>query len=111
MDHSARKAAIAEYKERKAGFGVFAVICEATGQVWVGTSRHLETQQNGLWFGLRQGASPHRTLQAAWTAHGEAAFRFEALERLRDDFPPLSRPNELKRRQALWRERLQAKPI
>ena len=111
MDHAARKAAIAEYKDRKPGFGVFAVICEATGEVWVGTSRHLDTQQNGIWFSLRQGASLHRTLQAAWTAHGEAAFRFEELERLRDDYPPLSRPNELKRRQALWLERLQAKPI
>jgi hypothetical protein len=111
MDHEARKAAIADYKDRKAGFGVFAVISEATGEVWVGTIRHLETQKNGIWFSLRQGASLHRTLQVAWTLHGEGAFRFEELERLRDDYPPLSRPNELKRRQALWLERLQAKPI
>ena len=41
----------------------------------------------------------------------EALCEPEELERLRDDYPPLSRPNELKRRQALWLERLQAKPI
>lgn len=108
MDRQARKAASAAYKERKPAFGVFGVICTATGQVWVGQSRHVDTQQNGLWFTLKHGSSPHRTLQAAWSAHGEGAFRFEELERLREDFPALSRPDGLKRRQALWAQRLHA---
>lgn len=108
MDRESRKAAIAAYRERKPAFGVFAVICSATGEAWVGCSRHVDTQQNGLWFALKQGTSPHASLQAAWRAHGEPAFRFEELERLREDFPEISRMDELKKRQALWRSRLQA---
>lgn len=111
MDRNARKAAAAAYKERKSAYGVYAVICTATGQTWVGQSRHLETQQNGLWFGLRQHGSPHRALQAAWDLHGESEFRFEALDRLADDYPAVTRPAELKRRQSLWKARLQASPI
>lgn len=108
MDAHARKAAIAAWKDRKPGFGVFAVICTATGQAWVGTSRNLDAQQNSLWFALKHGSSPYRTLQAAWNLHGQAEFKFEELERLRDDFPALTRPDELKRRQSLWTARLQA---
>ena len=111
MDPRARKAAIAEYKERKPAYGVFAVICTATGEAWVGQSRHLDTQQNGLWFALRLGGSPFRSLQAAWTEHGEREFRFEELERLREDFPAVGVLDELKRRQALWTARLDASPL
>ena len=111
MDRQARKAAAAAYKERKPAYGVFAVICIATGEAWVGQSRHLDTQRNGLWFGLKHGTSPHRSLQAAWKLHGPDDFRFEELERLREDFPPLNRPDELKRRQILWTARLHALPL
>ena len=108
MDRQSRKTAIAAYKERNPAYGVFAVICSATGEAWVGCSRHVDTQQNGLWFALRFGTSPHASLQAAWRRHGEQAFRFEELERLREDFPEIARLDELKKRQALWRSRLQA---
>ncbi len=111
MNMSARKAAIAAYKERKAAFGVFAVICSATGQAWVGQSRHVDTHKNGLWFGLRLGNSPYPSLQSAWTLYGEPQFRFEELERLRDDYPELGRLDELKKRQALWAARLQASAL
>ena len=111
MDRQDRKAAIAAYKERKPAYGVFAVVCRATGEVWVGRSRHVDTQQNGLWFTLRTGTSLHPSLQAAWKQHGEHEFRFEELERLREDFPEISRGDELKKRQALWRARLQASEL
>ena len=103
-----RKAAIAAYKERKPAYGVYAVICVATGETWVGHTRAVDTRQNGLWFALRQGTSPHASLQVAWTLHGEAEFRFEELERLRDDFPEYGREDEIKKRRALWRARLHA---
>jgi len=109
VDNRARKAAA--YKERKDAYGVFAVICTATGESWVGQSRHLDTQQNGLIFALRLGSSPFRSLQAAWNLHGSEAFRFEELERLRDDFPALTRASELKSRQSLWSARLQAEKL
>ena len=106
-----KKAAIAAYKERKPAFGVFAVICGATGEAWVGASRHVDTQRNGLWFSLRQDSCRHPSLQAAWREHGEAEFRFEELDRLLPDYPEIGRMDELKRRQALWRERLRAEAI
>jgi len=111
MDKQDRKAAIAAYKERKAAYGVFAVICGATGQAWVGASRHVDNQQNGLWFTLRLRTGRNRALQAAWDEHGEEAFRFEELERLRDDYPEIGRMDELKKRQALWSARLQASAL
>jgi hypothetical protein len=111
MHKQDRKAAIAAYKERKPAFGVFAVVCTATGETWVGSSRHLDTHQNSLWFALRHSGSPYRSLQVAWTQHGEAEFRFEELERLREDFSETGRLDELKRRQALWRARLFASAL
>ncbi len=111
MDRHDRKAAIAAYKDRGPAYGVYAVICTATGETWVGCSRHVDTEQNGLWFSLRQGASPFRSLQAAWTHHGEPEFRFEELDRLREDFPEMSRLGELKKRQGLWRARLHASAL
>jgi hypothetical protein len=108
MDRRDRKAAVAAYKERKPAFGVYAVICTATGETWVGSSRHVDTQQNGLWFALGHGSCPYASLQAAWTLHGGGEFRFEELERLREDFPDIGRLDELKRRQGLWRARLHA---
>lgn len=111
MDRQARKAAVAAYKEKKPAYGVFAVICNATGEAWVGASANVDTHRNRLWFGLRLGSSPHKALQGAWGAHGEAEFRFEELDRLREDFPALSRADELKKRQALWRARLNASDL
>lgn len=108
MTRPDRKALIAAYKEQKPTAGVFAVICTATGQAWVGKSRHIDTQQNGLWFALRQGGSPWRALQQVWNAHAEADFRFEQLDRLPSDISPLARDRELKERAARWCERLQA---
>ena len=108
MDRQARKAVVAAYKERKAANGVFAVVCRASGEAWVGQSRHLDAQQNGLWFTLRLGSSPFRSLQAAWAKHGQDEFRFEELERLREDFPTIGLKDELRRRQAIWTARLQA---
>jgi hypothetical protein len=48
MTQSDRNALTAAYKERKTVAGVFAVICSATGDVWVGRSLHVETHRNGL---------------------------------------------------------------
>ncbi len=111
VDQQTRKAAVAAYKQRKPAHGIYAVICTATGEAWVGCSRHVDTHQNGLWFALGLGTSPHASLQAAWKQHGEQEFRFEELDRLRDDFPELSRLDELKKRQGLWRARLQASAL
>lgn len=111
MTQANRKALIAAYKERKTVAGVFAVICSATGQAWVGQSRHVETQKNGLWFTLRHGSCRVPALQAAWAEHGEAEFRFEELDRLPEDVSALRIGDELKKRAATWAARLEASAI
>ncbi|ADL00923.1 GIY-YIG nuclease family protein [Brevundimonas subvibrioides] len=111
MTRPDRKALIAAYKDRKTIAGVFAVICGATGEVWVGASRHIDTQQNGLWFSLRLGSGRTPSLQAAWAEHGEDAFRFEQLDRLPEDTSALARDTELKSRAALWTARLDARKL
>lgn len=111
MDAQARKAAVLAYKERKTIAGVFAVICTATGQAWVGQSRHVDTQQNGLWFALRQGSCRHADLQSLWTRFGEESFRFEVLDRLSENVSDMLRGDELKKRAALWTRRLDATPL
>lgn len=107
-----RKALVAAYKEdRKPVAGVYAVICGATGEAWVGRSPNIDRQQNSLWFTLRSGTFAFRSLQSAWAEHGEAEFRFEQLDRLREDLSPMARDTELKERSARWRERLGAEGI
>jgi hypothetical protein len=108
MDRVDRKAAIAAYKERKAVAGIFAVICSATGEAWVGQSKHLDTQQNSLWFQLRMGGHRCASLQSAWREHGEAEFRYEALDPIPEDVSALARGDELKKRAAIWTARLHA---
>jgi hypothetical protein len=82
MDNARKKDLIRAFKEAPVPQGIFAVRCAASGQVWVSASRNLERQKTSLWFGLKHGGHPNRGLQAAWTAHGEAAFSYEILETL-----------------------------
>lgn len=105
-----RKAAIAAWKERKpAPAGIFSLTCTADGQIWVGESRNLEAQQNGLWFSLRLGSHLNRKAQTAYAAHGRDAFLYAELERLSDDdnTGTLQRAM-LRAKAAAWRVRLGA---
>jgi len=77
MNRDQRKAAVAAYKERKPKAAVYAVRCAADGAAWVGPTLNPDTVQNKIWFTLRLGSHPNRALQAAWAAHGEAAFAVE----------------------------------
>jgi hypothetical protein len=112
MDKQSRRQVVRDYKERKVSQGIFAVRCAATGEAWVGRSRNLEQQKNGIWFGLRSGAYVNPALQAAWTARGETAFAFEVLETIdADDLSAYVRDNLLKERDAHWRAALGATKI
>jgi len=110
MDNARKKDLIRAFKEKPVPQGVFAVRCTPSGQVWVSASRNLERQQTSLWFGLKHGGHPNRALQAAWTAHGEAAFSYEILETLEIDetTAPYVVQTRLKDREAHWREALGA---
>ena len=112
MTRPDRKALIAAYKEQKTVAGVFAVICNATGQVWVGTTPHIDTRQNGLWFALRMGGSPHITLQSAWREQRRGrVFGSNSSTACATTCRPWREGTELKARSALWIARLEGEPL
>jgi hypothetical protein len=106
-----RKAAVAAYKERKSVAGVFAVRCGTAYAVWVGGAPDLDKIQNRLWFQLKMGGCPHRSLQAAWNAHGAGSLTFEVVERLEDEELAFARTAALKARVAHWAAALGAEAI
>ena len=110
MESKRKKEIAREYRERKRSEGIFAVRCAATGEAWVAASRHLDTQQNGIWFTLRQGSHLNKALQSAWNAHGETAFAYDVLEEVTDDNPLLI-ASLLKEREQLWRAELGAASV
>src|SRR5262245_31459176 len=86
MDNARKRELAQAYKERKKRRGVFAVRCAATGQAWVSATPNLDTQQNAVWFMLKNGGShSNKSLYAAWKAHGEAAFSYDILAELPDE--------------------------
>jgi hypothetical protein len=110
MDKQSRRDLVRDYKERKSVAGVYAVRCVPSGEVWTAGSRNIDAQQTSLWFGLRNGGHINRGMQASWTAHGEAAFSFEVLERIDDEaLTPQGALDRLKVRQQHWLETLGAK--
>jgi len=111
MEKQRRREIVQAYKERKPQVGVFQVRCAVTGETWIGPSRALDTQQNGIWFSLRMGGYRSKTLQAAWNAHGQEAFELSVVERFEDEAAgAYVRDNWLKSRVAHWREALGARP-
>lgn len=106
-----RKAAITAYKERKTVAGIFVVRCVVSGETWVGQAPNLETIQNRIWFSLRQGSHTCRSLQAAWTTHGEAGLTFGECERLEDEKTAYVRNALLRERLLHWQAELKAELI
>lgn len=110
MIDKARKKEIARaYAERRRLQGVYAVRCAVTGEIWVASSRNLDTQQNQVWFMLRSGGHPNKAAQAAWNAHGAESFAFEIVEEVSDeDLTPMGLADRLKARVRAWRDDLGA---
>ncbi|WJT00806.1 GIY-YIG nuclease family protein [Novosphingobium humi] len=102
MKSSDRRAALATYKERKVQAGIYAVHCAATGQQWIGKAPDLATIRNRLWFTLRQGNNPHRSLQEAWALHGADVFSFEVVEQVEEEALQFGRDRALKGRLDHW---------
>ncbi|KPL68123.1 hypothetical protein SZ64_08325 [Erythrobacter sp. SG61-1L] len=111
MDLEKRRAAIAAYKERVAIPGIYAVQCAATGECWVGRAPDLSTIHNRLWFTLRLGSCPHRSLQQAWREHGGDAFSFERVEELDGEELGFALDRVIGERQDHWCEQLSATRI
>lgn len=109
MDKEQRRKAVRDFKEKSATPGIFAVRCLVTDERWLGPSRNLEAQQNGIWFQLRLGTHRVKPMQAAWNAHGEDNLVYEIVEAFEDeDLTPYIVQSMLKERLAYWREELGA---
>lgn len=62
--------------------GVYVIVRVATGESYIGSSGDIGQRWYNHRGKLRRGAHTNPRLQAAWTEHGEAAFRFVIVERL-----------------------------
>lgn len=112
MDQQARKAAARAFREKAGDPGIYALTCTPTGERWVGRATDLPSVEKRLRFALRMASTPHRSLAAAARAHGEAAFRFEVVERIdSEDASPELVAAMLKTRLEHWRDALPAKAI
>jgi hypothetical protein len=111
MKGEERKAALAAYKQRKVAAGIYAIRCVLSGQRWVGRARDFSNVQNRLWFTLRQGIHPSRSLQAAWAQHGSGGLIFAELERLGEAALLHNREGALRERLAHWSTELEAEAI
>ena len=104
-----RKAAIAQYKERKPQRGIFAVRFPGEERVWVGASLNLDATRNGLLARLRMGGRQDPELLEGWNAQGEAAFTYEVLEMLKNDVLEMGVRDLLKEKKQAWGEKLGAR--
>lgn len=102
-----RKAAVQSWKERKPTPGIYAIHAP-DGGLWLGQSPDTTSVQNRHWFALRHGGHANRAMQAAWTRHGEAAFRFEIIEALAEEDDPIIRFSQLRDALRRWRQALAA---
>ena len=103
MNKASRRDLVRDYKDLKTQAGVYAVRCEASGETWLAGVRNVGSQQNKLWFGLRTGGHPNKAMQAAWTAHGEAGFAFEAVETIDDEtLSAIGLADQIKARERHW---------
>jgi hypothetical protein len=106
-----RKEAIAEYKNRKTPRGTYAVRFADEGPAWVDATPDLDAARNSTLAALRMGAHRNKELQAEWNTRGEAAFRYEVLEKLEDDLAPMAWKDLLKDKKKEWVARLNAQPV
>ena len=107
-----KKEIVRAYKERKPPQGIFAIRCTTTGEIWVASSRHLDTQKNRLWFGLRLGNYTNVAMQKAWNEHGEGSFQYDIVEEIDvDDLTPYLLDRLLKEREQHWLLASSAKPV
>jgi hypothetical protein len=80
----------------------------ATDRAWVGASWDLDATRNRAWFALRLGQHQDQALQSEWNTQGDAAFRYDVLEKLKDDVAPMAIADLLNEKMREWAARLGA---
>jgi hypothetical protein len=107
VDKKRRQELQEQYANRKQPTGVFAVRNSASGEVWVGHSRNIDVQKNGLWGRLSSGMCFNRDVQDSWKEHGEAVFSYEILEMI-EETDPHAIQRLLPEKAQVWRDKLKA---
>ena len=104
----ARRALVRDYKQSFPPLGIYAVRCDAAGLLRLGASRNVDGMLNRIRFELATGLQRDAALSRAWASHGEQAFRFEVLDRVKQrDDPDFDYEAELQALLALWQAELQ----
>ena len=106
-----KKAIVTAYKERKVEAGIYAVRCETSAEIWVGSASDLTTIQNRIWFTLRHGTNPDRSLQSAWNMNGADAFSFDVVEQLDEEAIRYDRNRLMRKHLDHWADQLGAVAI
>ena len=109
LSSQARRARVQDYKQIFPPLGIYAVRCEAAGLLCLGASRNVDGTLNRLRFELAHGTARDAALAQAWARHGEAAFSFAVLDRVKERADPdFDYEAELQALLALWQGELQA---
>ena len=82
------KALREEYKLRETTAGVFRVVNDVTGKVFLGSALDLHGPLNRIEFELKMGSWRDRRLQEDFTRHGRDKFTFEVLEQVEPSQDP-----------------------
>lgn len=62
--------------------GVYKILCQPTGRLYVGSAVNLRTRKNLHWSQLKRQIHHSMFLQRAWNKYGESSFVFELLEQV-----------------------------
>jgi hypothetical protein len=85
MDNEWKKQLLEQYKNRKTENGVFALICLATQEEFLGRSPDIQTYWNSVRYKLSINYHPNKRLQALWKEYGEAGFEKKIMQLLDPD--------------------------
>jgi hypothetical protein len=107
IDKEQRYDLLEAYANRPGQNGIFAVRNTKTGEVWVGASRNLDAQKDGLWMRLSDKMLYEKDIQASWNKHGKGKFSYAILERIIETDPAMIE-RALPERAAVWRAQLNA---
>lgn len=78
-----RKKLIGQYKMRKTRMGCFALVCNPTGETFIGSTKDISIIENSLLFRLSVGAlGQNPYLQSLYATYGQEAFSLSILEEL-----------------------------
>lgn len=103
-----RKEAIREYKMSHRPMGVFQIVNNRNGKVFIDSSTNIPGKINRHRFALNAGSHSSKALQSDWNQSGEDAFEFEVLEPVepRDD-PKYDYKADIDVLEDLWLEKIE----